>query len=205
MKKFLGLLAVVTMCAGIASAQWNVGASFGYESESKKNTVAGEDVNEDLVSNFSISPEVSYSLNEKMDLGLGLTYKSISSRQYDEYGDEKRNNYTSYAVSPFVKYYVASLGNFKLSFKGSLAYANKDNKDTDVKTDAFGMSVVPVVDYKLCDSISLFAQLNFASLNYVYEKQDNDTDTKTEHFKIGADSDNVINTSNFQIGFSYHF
>ncbi len=190
MKKLL-VFAMLFAFAGVAQAQWFAGGALGYESVSTKNG----DAKTDDVANFTIAPEVGYTLNDKWEIGLGVAYFSLKdvTEPIEEQG---------WAVAPFAQYYAATLGKFSLSFKGSVFFASADDKLIDETSDSYGVSIVPAINYNLSKTFTLFANLNFASLNYVYEKTG---DLKEEKFAFGTDSGNVMNTQDFQIGFRVNF
>ena len=94
-------------------------------------------------------------------------------------------------------------GNLSIHIRGDIYYANQNDKENDETTNAFGLRIAPLAQYKLSDSFSLVATLNFASLGF--EITSGEGDSKSTSFGFGADSGNVMNTNDFQIGFIYNF
>lgn len=198
MKKIL--LVVGFVFAGIvANAQFYAGGSLGFGMTSQK-LDNGDKVGTET--NFSIVPEVGYSLNDRLDLGISIGF---GMDQYKPEGGEKTKS-NAFMVAPYVRYSFVEFGRFKVMAKASLYAAFGEDVDK-VKTTDFGLAVAPVLGYNLSDNFILLANLNCFALGFDYNKVKDGPATTT--FGLGFDSNNVANLGGgevpFTIGFAYIF
>ncbi len=194
MKKIL--LVVGLICATmVANAQLYVGGSLGFGTSTVKN-----DDGDKLYTNtnFSLFPEVGFSLNEKIDLGISVGFGMTSYKP--EGGDKQKTN--NWEVAPYIRYSVVEFGKLKVMGKGSL-YVKGNEDQSETKSTSFGLSVTPVLGYTVSEHFILLANLNFLSLSIDNTKvKDGDS---TFGFNLGIDTNNAANTNNFAIGFAYIF
>lgn len=207
MKKIL--FVVILVCAGMAAnAQFYLGGSLGFGIASGK-TDGGDKIGTTL--NFSILPDFGYSFNEKWDLGITAGFGMA---QYKPDGQDAINKTKSFGVAPYVRYSLVEFGKFKAMLKGEIYFTSTENPLHDEnpleidypffgKKSNFGLNITPVLGYNLSDHFILLANLNFCSLNFDYEKF-KDADAITS-FNLGFDTNNLMNTGFFQIGFAYIF
>lgn len=194
MKKIL--LVVGLVFAGmVANAQFYAGGSLGFGMQSEKND-DGDKIGTETV--FSIAPEVGYSMNDRLDLGLSLDFGMWQYKP--EGGDKTKSN--SFRVAPYVRYSFVEFGRFKVMGKGELYCAFGEDVN-EVKTTNFGIGITPVLGYNLSDNFILLANLNFFRLGFDYNKIKDGHETMS--FGLGVDTNNALNTNNFQIGFAYIF
>lgn len=210
-KSFLTvLLAVAFAVPALAQNMW-IGGSLGYGSLNTENN--GE---KKSVTSWSIEPEFGYGVNDKWDIGLGLSYFS---GQIDElYGEDLGKLYEQYlpygygtsnaketSIAPFVRYHVAKIGGFDVMLKGSIFYVKHDldilQMEENVKVNSYGISVAPVISYSINETWSIGATLNFAELSFVHAESD-DESIKLKGDKFGF---NLNNGSVINIGLSYNF
>ncbi len=190
MKKLITLAIVIFSVVG-ANAQYYVGGSVGFQSNSKE-------TNTNPKSAFTIAPEFGYYLNDKLDIGLDIEF-SFDKEQNDD-------KTTGWAVAPYARYSFFQVSRFEVLAKTSLFFGG-DKKEYasggDSKSTNFGLDLVPLLTYGLTEKVVLFSQLNFMRLNFTSTKPDGG-DARTS-FGIGVDANNVMNTGNIQIGFVYKF
>jgi hypothetical protein len=197
-----------------AYAQWFVGGGVGF------NTV------KDGETSFSVSPEVGYAYNEKVDFGLGFSYSSLSDGTESVWDNNLGDYYTvsessNFKIAPFARYNLASYGKFKILVRGEFAIVSRSETfiaedelydpieddyytvttEREVSGSGFEINVTPMVTYDFSDKIVFFAGLNFLSMNFSSLGGDYDTSS----FSFGADSNNVAHSDYFQIGFNYKF
>jgi len=194
MKKLL-TLAVAALFVMSASAQLYVGGSLGLGFGSVKN-----DNGDKLYSTttFSLFPEIGYSLSEKMDLGISFGFGMTSLKP--DGGDALKTN--AWEVAPYLRYSLVEFGKFKVMAKASLYVAGDETID-EVKTTSFGLSVIPVLGYGLSDNFILLANLNCFGLGVDNTKVKDGN--STFGLGLGANTNNVLNTGDFTIGFAYIF
>lgn len=190
------LVALFAVSSANAATDYFVGGSAAIETDN------------DHASILSVAPEFGWKLTSNWDLGvaahLGYDHNDIAA-----YGPD--TDAYSYGGGVFARYKVAQLGGLKLLFKGSLdadfVTLNSDNKAIDGETAAqINAAIIPMITYDLTESFTLYANLNFLGVYAGYNFKNDDLGiNKSWGFGAVADSDNVANTSNFQIGFTYNF
>lgn len=197
MKKVILLMMVAVLGMATANAQYYLGGSVGFSSNSSK-PEGGEKTTSTA---FEIIPEFGYSLTDKLDLGIALGYTS------DE--DELDNKVTGFGVNPYVRYSLVSFGNFSVLGKAGLVFETE--KAGDLKTTTFGLTVMPMLKYTLSDKFDLLANLNFMRLGFASASAKFDgTKLGTETgFGLGVDTNDVANIGGgdvpFTIGFAFKF
>ena len=199
MKKFFISAVLATAIVFSASAQFWVGGSVGFASE-RENNADGDRIWSESV--FSISPEVGFSLNNRWDVGLGL---GLINEGFRVGSDGDRESASFFSVAPFVQYTFLEFGRIQLLCRASVGFGMLN--DDDWRETVFGINVTPFVHYVISDRFNLFAGLNFLSLNFarLSESFDGTSLGSASMFDFGADSNNLFNTGNFQIGFIFKF
>jgi len=183
------LLTVAFIVATFVSvnAQFYVGGSLGFESNSEINPK----------SSLWVFPEAGFYINEKFDVGLefGLAKEKQQT-------DEKSS---LWSITPYARYSFYQLGRFEAIIKGSMEFTFVDGyiqaEYPYGKTTTYRFRVSPILAYNLTEKIVLFTQLNYLSFNFALFNHEGDY---SHHFRFGA-SNSLINTSNLPIGFFYKF
>ena len=199
MKKLLltSLIAVFATAGANAATDYFVGGSVTIATDSEHATV------------FNVAPEFGWNYDENWDFGLGVKFASDNKYLESEYGLE--GDAYAYGANVFARYKVVEFGGAKLLLKGSVGMDFQtmvlDDENIDSETlKRLTVAVAPMVTYDVSESFTLYANLNFlgVSAGYVFE---NETLGVADAWAFGAmaDSSNVINTSDFQIGFLYNF
>ncbi|MBQ3835485.1 MAG: porin family protein [Elusimicrobia bacterium] len=182
------LFAVALAVPAMAEGMW-IGGTASYENTNGKDSTDAHYSN----TAWEIAPEFGYNLNEKWDIGIGVSY---GQEQEAIWGDAE-----TIGIAPFARYKLLEVGNFSLLAKGTIFYENTKYKAAkDIKADAFGLTVVPVVEYAFSDAWSISAILNFASIGYQHEKDDRNNDPESDTFGFRVNGGSVIN-----VGVAYHF
>lgn len=176
------LLAMFAISSANAATNYFVGGAASIETDNDHYTLV------------SVAPEFGWKLNEKWDLGV------MAGFEYDRDYDIER----SYAIGGFARYNVAQFGDFKLLLKGAVA-AGFFHEDGETANSLYA-EINPMVTYDISESFTLYANLKFlgASASYVWANDKMGVEKGWE-FKAGADTDYVLNTEDFQIGFTYNF
>ncbi len=191
------LLAFFAASGAYAETNYFVGGSMAIATDSEHASV------------FNIAPEFGWKYNADWDLGVmanfGHDHKYLSAIH-----DMDGETY-SYGVGAFARYKIAEMGGVKLLLKGSVGvdFATLSPEDDAVDAEtmtSIGASVVPMITYDISESFTLYANLNFLGVYAGYDFENEDLDL-ADGWRIGgfADSANVANTGNFQIGFLYNF
>lgn len=185
MKKLVltSLLAAFAVSAANAETNYFVGGSAGFG------------FNNDHNNSVLISPEFGWKVDSKWDLGVMGEFDYVRDSEDDLY---------QYGVGAFARYHAAKFGDFELLFKGGVEmdFITHDSHTGTALTAA----IIPMVTYDLSESFTLYANLNFLGVyaGYIWANENVGLE-KGWGFGALVDSDNVLNTSDFQIGFTYNF
>ncbi len=158
---------------------------------------------------LSVAPEFGWKYNEDWDLGVMAHFGYDHEYLMANYG--VKGDAYSYGAAAFARYKVAEMGGFKLLLKGAVGVdlmtgAPEDsNIDTETLT-SINASIIPMITYDVSESFTLYANLNFLGVHagYTFENEDMGLG---DSWRLGAvvDANNLANTGNFQIGFTYNF
>ncbi len=147
-------------------------------------------------SNYEFGPTFAYMLNEKMGVGINLSFTGDTWKQNNDVNNEVKNS--GYNISPFFRYYFAGAGNFKfygdvnVAFGGGKELTTEDNtNDKESKYSSFGFGINPGAQYWFTDNWSMAAEIGM--LDYVSR-----TDKKGEVNGAGESMEEV--TNQFDIG-----
>ncbi len=153
------------------------------------------------------SPSFGYSLNEKMAVGIGLSYESFTTETDNGFETEEEKT-TEFAVAPFFRYYK-SLGE-KCALYGELNLAfvsckdeddNGSSPDTEDTYGFFQAKIAPGIQYWVHDNWSINAE--WGALRYRADNDKSDVDGqddfKSSEFELGLDM------SSISFGVNFHF
>lgn len=161
MKKTFLSFALLVAIAATASAQLYVGGGIGISSQSGTTTSSETKVN-GVVSTpvapevkgtsdftFTFTPEVGYSINDKMGVGVAFSYRSTTNDDQETVVNQAANplaiqtgdnintvvKKTGWAFSPYFQYYVAKFGKLNLSFIATPSFSGSTETTTDNSLD----------------------------------------------------------------------
>ena len=189
MKKIAITSLVALFAVSAANAgEWYVGGSAGLLKQ------------KDVDATYVLAPEVGYHLNDKWDIGAELVIGQYKIE--DEINAGVFYDATDLAIAPYARYEIAKFGNFEVLLKGSIALSNTsvDTGNVEVDSTELGITIAPMVTYALNENFVLHAQLNFLGAGFGYN-----FDSKGWALAAGVDANDVLNTGDFQIGFTYNF
>ena len=165
-----------------ANAQFYLGGSLSLE-----NSYAGESK-----TSLWIQPTIGYYINNKFDVGVDFGFNA--------YNGPSETKLSMFFLEPYARYSFFQIGRFEVLAKGSAGLISLDN--STLKSTRFRLYASPILTYNLTDKIVLFTQLDFFSFSFALDfPKDGDL---SYSFHLGA-SNNLVNTSNFPIGFYYKF
>ena len=208
MKKVL-LIIGLAVAAMTVNAQLFVGGGINFSTNVNKDA-DGDKTNQKT--SFGFTPEIGYSLNDKLDAGLDLTIGLTKTTVWATSNTSTDTKTTNWEIAPFAQYSCVEFGNFKLIGKASL-YIGGDKGaapmlgDDKYKTTSYGLRVAPSLHYSVSDNITIFGNLNFLQLGLGGTTAKYDGDKTGSNFKanFGVNTFNVANTGNIQIGAVYKF
>ena len=151
MKKSL-LAIAFAMVAMVGSAQVYVGGSLDLDLAGNKTASA---------SNFSLSPEVGYELNEALSLGAIVSFSTNSAKIKDT--DYKENGF-SWGIAPYARYTFLRNGIFSCFVDGGLSLVGGEDRDL-----SFGIYAEPGVALEVTENISIISHLGNLGLYFVGE------------------------------------
>lgn len=112
-------------------------------------------------SNFSLSPEVGYELNENLSIGAALSFSTSGMKIKDT--DYKENDF-SWGIAPYARYTFLRNGIFSCFVDGGLSLVG--GKDRDL---SFGIYAEPGVALEVTENISIISHLGNLGLYFVGE------------------------------------
>ena len=200
MKK-LNLFFGIFMFACVANAQVFVGGSIGVGLSNNK-TSDGDKRSQNF--NIGIAPEAGYSINDKIDVGLGLMFNYQNQKSWMLPGNNdlvSKNNVYSWAITPFAQYHFAKWKKFDFLLRGTAMFGS--NFYNDIMPFYYRFSVAPLVHFAVNDHFVLFTNLNFISLNLggSFTKDVG----RSFNFSFGADTGDAFNLGDIRVGFFYKF
>lgn len=157
------------VCAMVASAQLYVGGGLGYSKVEVGNADATE---------WSIRPEVGYTINDNWAVGIALGYTDVKDAQ------------SSFSVSPYARWTFLRAGAFSVFADGAVE-VERVKPDAGDSATGWGIAVKPGVAYAINDNFSVVAHVG--ALGY----WDLDNDSKA----YGLDLD----TSDLSFSLYYSF
>ncbi len=196
-KSLLALLFAVALAVpALAENMW-IGGNFSYSNTSPKNG--------DSTSSYSIAPEFGYSLDEKMDIGIDLSYayeEGVTEMAGEVIPVEGGDKVTTIGIAPFIRYKMFEIGDFAFLAKGSIFYESAKLDEADVSFTSYGIAIVPVVTYSINETWSIGCTLDFAAIAFENIKCDDTDKADIENTTFGfrANNGSVIG-----VNFSYHF
>lgn len=149
MKKIF-VMAVMAAATLTANAQWWAGGEVGFTS-SHTNGVGTE-------KNFTIQPEVGYSLNDKFDVALSIGYTYASEKLNKKLGGDKYSA-NAFEINPYVRYKFVKAGNFFAFVDGGIEYATCHYQGVSNNENQLGISITPGIAYNVSPKVTLVSHL----------------------------------------------
>ena len=138
MKKVLLSVTLVLVTFVSANAQFYLGGTVGFESNSELNPK----------SSFWVAPEAGYYINKKFDVGLEFGFAK---------GKQQNDVKSSlWSIASYARYSFYQLGKFEALIKGSVGFTYVDGYIQEEypfgKTATFRFRVSPILAYNICIS-----------------------------------------------------
>jgi hypothetical protein len=195
MKK-VTLIMFVAVCGILsANAQFYLGGSLNFSNQVSK----PEGKEKVTKSEFSIAPEIGYSVNQDFDLGLSFGLTNAK--------DEKKAKTSGWAVSPYARYSFVEFGKFSVWGSGALFFGENKIDNLKFKATNFGLAISPVLKCTLSDRFDLISNLNFLNIGFVQstEKVDGKKQGTNTNFGLNVNTNDVATLGKVSIGFIYKF
>lgn len=171
MKKILFAVAGILASMTVSAQVW-VGGSLGFASRSYdlgNSPVKVKSEANEIGINFS--PTIGYTINEKMDAGIELTFNNVSNL-----GGVKDSIATSFGASPFVRFNFFQSGKISFLAQASIDFYNNTskyvvgNENFEEKNTSLGAYVSPLIKYQVTDHIALVAKFAKLGLTKIKDK-----------------------------------
>jgi len=176
------LLAMFAISSANAATNYFVGGSAAIATDSDHWTF------------LNVAPELGWKVNSNWDLGV------MGAFSYEHEPFIERD----YGIGAFARYKVAQFGDFNLLLKGTVV-AEFEHYNSETSKAVYA-EVMPMITYDLSEAFTLYAELKFLGASAGYEwANDKLGDEKGWFIGADVDSDEVLNTGNFKIGFNYNF
>ena len=165
MKKVLLTFAVVIMALA-ANAQVWMGGSFGFAS-----TKASKDAKP--IYDYSIAPEVGFTVAPKLDVAIGLKYAGKSAKD-EVLGVVAKESISAFAVQPYLRYKAINCGKVGFFIDGGFEYgyavekATIDTFSEEMSSSYFMVGLKPGISFAASDNITFAARIG--SLGYYKQK-----------------------------------
>jgi hypothetical protein len=188
MKKTIFLIAAFLLAAVVSQAQTEKGTQtlglnlgFGYNKANGIATTPYDNTSSNMSSkstSFSIGPDYSYFIADKLDIGTSLSYSTNTyNYPYQQYSLQKQSAY-SYGGIIYLRKYFMYNDKFGLRAGPYAGYTRSDSKsinadptyNSDSKTDSYQAGVNLELVYYPAKKLGFSAML--ANLNYAHYKTD---------------------------------
>ena len=178
MKKII-LTALVAIASITANAQVWVGGQLGF-------SVTNNDATDKNLTEFTIAPEIGYSLSDKWDIAIALGDKYSKPEDFDATND--------FFVNPYARYTFFQTGKVGFFLDGGFSIKTGDITVDDVTLEdetMFGVGIRPGVKFAASDKVTFVA--SFGGLGY--------KKVEDEYSKFGFN----VNGNALQFGCYYSF
>ena len=173
MKKII-LTALVAIASITANAQVWVGGQLGF-------SVTNNDATDKNLTEFTIAPEIGYSLSDKWDIAIALGDKYSKPEDFDATND--------FFVNPYARYTFLKAGNFSAFVDGGVSYGLihvSSMSQVMNNINSLGVAINPGVTYAVSPKVSLVAHIGDLSYNAMWTKAKNaDVKVNNGKFNIG--------------------
>ena len=170
MKKIF-IAAVMTVVALTANAQVWVGGELGFSTD--KTSFDGNKLGTNT--EFTLAPELGYSLNENWDVAVKLAYGYSENAAKSVMGLEAKGSTNAFAINPYVRYTFVKAGNFSAFVDGGIAYATVHVNGQEDNINGLGVAVNPGIAYAVSPKVSLVAHIGEVGYNHAWrDKLTND-------------------------------
>lgn len=197
MKKVFLTLALVAF-GFAANAQWIIGGNIGFNTDGGKsasNIGATNEYNSpiDNATTLDIAPTISYSINDKMWVGLWLDYRVDTRTEFNglAYAAGKeaytKTTINYMGIAPYFRYYFANAGKFNFFCEAELwfdwtlrtktyRYDNtgignplNETLKGNMKQSEFGINITPGVNYRFNEHFSADLYIDIAGISFCHE------------------------------------
>jgi hypothetical protein len=215
------ILSIAIALSGILSAhaQCYIGGSLNLNVSSQSVEQLNKKANPSY--SFSLSPEIGYSINEKMDIGLSFSMGFSSSKTSSIgmswegmwEGITQNSKTESYQINPYFRYSFLKWKKFNLLGEADVyaginkikyEYSNVEKDVRETKQTSWGANIHPVLIYNLSDKWALLSHLNFFRFGFSKIKTNTDSPVATDvvtGFSLGLTTENLLPS----IGLIYKF
>lgn len=219
-------IVLLLICTGFTvHAQWFLGGKAGLYVNKTSYELTEDYATISEMIGFEVAPQFGYYFNEKLALGLNLSFL-FNTVKIDRKTDSDRTNSFSWRITPVIRYSAFTYKKFSLILEGRIGVGGAQMKsvvkglpDANTKYSIFEIGVIniaPVLGFRLTKHLQLEAGLNFLNLGYniqilnvTGEKNTQYYDQKIKQvfhkFNLGFKSSSILIMSQLTVGVIYKF
>ncbi len=159
---------MMTIAAAFAAVTMNaqvyVGGGIGFASHDNGNK---------SYTSFKFMPEIGYSLDEDMAIGITFGYEQGNVDEAIISDKGSLDAPKSFSIAPYLRCNFAKFGPVTLFGDAQLSYSNIDNKDIDgLKYNKFGVGILPGVAVSLTKELSFVSHFGYLGYNQIKSDAD---------------------------------
>ncbi|GHT42438.1 hypothetical protein AGMMS49965_13940 [Bacteroidia bacterium] len=192
-----------------ASAQFYVGGSLGYSTNTNEHTEhpSSEKTTKttEQTALLTVAPDLGFALSEKFEVGLEFGFESETDKKSSEdesvSGHDKRES--GWEIAPYARYECLSAEKFSVWAQVVLGYGVKAEENT-----TFSVQFAPVLKYSLSHHVKLISRVNFLSIGFAStSSKEKEGEKQITNFGVGVNKFHGATASGglFTVGFEYEF
>ncbi|MDR3236088.1 MAG: porin family protein [Prevotellaceae bacterium] len=139
------------------------------------------------VTAYGIAPEIGYFLSDNFVIGGSIGFTGYSRK--DAQGNSIDETHSTFAISPYVRYFLTKTDKFGFYLQGGFEYATTTdgtyNGTDDYKINEWGIAILPGISYTLSDHFNLTA--SFGTLGYGSSKGNSPNEEAINTFGLSLD------------------
>ena len=194
---FLVVIAVVALGMYTASAQVIVGGGIGIDLNGGKVKAGSTEFDMPKTFTFQFTPKVGYYVTESVAIGVEfgfLTRKETTPKELLGGNDDRVVSLTGWSAGVFGRYGLVGIDNLLLSLEAGIGFGGVSSKSKQGSIEnendpisLFNIGVVPVLNYRLSDMLSVEVSSDFLRLGYLSmtEKDKDNSDNKATEYDFG--------------------
>jgi len=180
MKRFFITAVLVASVMLTASAQLFVGGGIGLDISGGKDVVGPTTTDKLSSTTFQFSPKVGFFVSEDFAVGVNFgisTWSQTTPKDHFAQGnpaDERKQSNTSWDVGAFARVGLIGIDNILLSVEAGFGVGGTSSKTVQGSqttegnpSSRFQVGVLPVVNYRLSDALSLELTADFLRLGFI--------------------------------------
>ncbi|XCF05377.1 outer membrane beta-barrel protein [Tamlana crocina] len=172
----------------IPKNKWVLGGSLNFnysDSEQKplRNQIADS---EHKSTSLGINPDIGYSLNNNLVLGLKSGFSFGNQESFNSLGDTHENNFEKLSVAPYIRQYIPLGSKLAFNLEGGASFTKRwedstNNSSNDISkgdSSSLFVGITPGFSFTLSEKVLLYS--NLGSIGYNYSARESSDVVKSE-------------------------